>query len=133
MFCTLAHHVEPLGAGYVALTVEMPQENVESMLLFISSMADLCRSLNTKTRNSGVQARIAQTTPAREQHALQFANDTIAAFDGFIERNTPPREALSLTVSLIHQQYPSSSYDIVKQILTKSKRLKKTGFYKKER
>jgi len=127
---TLAHRVESIGAGYVALTLELPQERVTSMLLFISSMTDLCRSITTKARVSTVADRLEDSQEQRDIFYQKYVDSVVSTFDGFIAKGENPRVALSLTSSFIHESQPNSSYDQVKKILSDAKRLKKTGYYK---
>ena len=124
--------VQPTSGGKVSLTLEIEAIHVKTFLTMLESLSDFFRIINNKAKVSLAYTR----SPDNQQKAARYYDEYCSAvIDTFKqlrhENDKPARELLSATARYIKDIYPNSSYDSVKQILTKSGELKKNGFYKK--
>jgi hypothetical protein len=124
--------VKNVTADLVQVTFTLPACHINDFVMMLSSMTQLFRGLGwkAKTNRDGVLLRHAQREPEIAKRNEEYEKAVCDCFLKNIKRSETPREALSLTVSQIFQDYPFSSYDIVKNCLTRNKMLKKSGFYK---
>jgi hypothetical protein len=126
------HTVQPADNGKVLLSIEIEAIHVRAFLQMLESLGDFFRIINNKAKVALSYTRL----PANQEKASKYYEEyCIAVIDTFKqlrhESDAPPRELLSATARYIKDIYPNSSYDSVKQILTKSGELKKSAFYKK--
>jgi len=124
--------VQPSSNGKVSLTIEIDAIHVRSFLQMLDSLSDWFRIINNKAKVALSYTRL----PDNQQKAAKYYDEYCSAvIDTFKQlrhgNDKPARELLSATARYIKDIYPNSSYDSVKQILTKSGELKKNGFYKK--
>lgn len=127
--------VKYLSTGLCSVTFVMPEHQINGFVLMLSSLAGLFRGLGwkAKTNIDSIHQRNESKKIEHDKLIARFESDTVETFRALVESGVSPRESLSLTVSRIHCQYEFSSYEIVKNCLTKNKCLKKTGFYKEKR
>lgn len=126
------YEVQPAPNGKVALTLEIEAIHVRTFLQMLESLSDFFRIINGKAK----VALSYQKLPATQERAAKYYDEFCSAVvDTFKqlrhETDKSARELIPITLQYVKQTYPNSSYDIVKQILTKSGELKKSGFYKK--
>ncbi len=124
--------VKHIDTENVAITFVLPAAHINSFVLMLQSMAELFRGLGwkAKTNRDGIHLRTKENEAQikdRNERYYKFVCDT---FTDQLAKSKNAREALSLTVSLAIIDYPFSSYDIVKNCLSKNKLLKNTGYYK---
>lgn len=124
--------VEYLSNGYCSATFYIEERQINQFVAMMNGLTSLFRTLTwkAKTNDDLIHKHIAEKKTDHEKVILAFENDVCRLFQEYSEREQNSRLALSLTVSKIKIQYDFSSYDIVKNCLTKNKLLKKTGFYK---
>lgn len=124
--------VEYLDCGDCAVTFNISEKDVIGFVTMLNGLTGLFRSLNwkAKTNIDSIRSRLYVQKTEQEKLVICFENDACRMYTDFFEREQNSRLALSLTVSKIKNQYDFSSYDIIKNCLTKNKLLKKTGFYK---
>lgn len=124
--------VVPAGHGLATITFTLPEESINAFVALLTSLAGLFRGLGwkSKTNIDCIHERIEQKKPVVEALRLEYENAVISVYSDFLRKGETPRCALSLTASKIIEQYKFSSFDQVKNCLTKNKMLKKTGFYK---
>lgn len=127
------YDVKPLQDGLCAVTFILRSDYIQTFAIFLSSMTGLMGRVAWKYKsNPELSAqRIAAQQDAVDASIEQYRECVLAVFNNFLEEGESPREALSLTVSRVSEQYPQSSFDNVKKILTKAKLLKNTGYYKR--
>jgi len=130
---TMPCHVEHLPDGICSVTFTMPESQINSFVLMLSSLAGLFRGLGwkAKTNIDAIHARNMEKQETKNLLIQEFEKATVASFNDFMETAKTPPEALSLTVANIKCRYEFASYDIIKKCLIKNKCLKNTGFYKK--
>lgn len=118
--------------GLATITFTMPENQIDGFVALLSSLSILFRGLGwkTKTNIEAIHQREKLAQPERESRLLAFEKSVCDTFIDYVSKSSNPREALSLTVSAVGYVYEFSSYEIVKNLLTKNKLLKKTGFYK---
>lgn len=124
-----------LNNNQCAITFTLDSNIIPAFVALMQSLASLFTGLawKQKTNLEQVRQRIKESEPERESYRQEYENTVCAIFNNYIEKGENPRVSLSLTISSVHSQYPNSSYDNVKNCLTKNKLLKKTGFYKQKR
>jgi len=123
--------VKSVENGMATITLCMPQEFVSGFVALLASLAGLFRGLGWKIKTN------IDAIHQREQVRLQGAASRMAKFDesvmqsygDFILKGYSPKDSIKLTVKAVSYVYEFSSYDIVKNILSKNKLLKNTGFY----
>lgn len=125
-------NVEPASDGKVFLTIEIDAIHVRAFLQMLDSLGDFFRIINNKAKVALAYTNL----PQNQEKAAKYYDEYCAAVvDTFKQlrhvKDQPPRELLSATARYIKDSYPNSSYNSVKQILTKSGDLKKSGFYEK--
>lgn len=127
--------VKYLSEGICSITFTLPEGQINAFVLMLTSLGSLFRNLGWKAKINidSIHERNLIKEKESLNKIIQFENDVVALFKKLTLTSTSPREALSLTVSQIFEQYPFSSFDIVKLVLTRHKCLKKTGFYKPKR
>ena len=126
------HTVEPASNGKVSLTIEIEAIHVRSFLQMLDSLGDFFRIINNKAKVSLAYTRLPDNQGKAARYYDEYCSSVIDTFKQLRHENDKPaRELLSATARYIKDIYPNSSYDSVKQILTKSGELKKNGFYKK--
>lgn len=115
----------------VHITVDITEQQLASFRELSESITRLFSQLKWGEHVSieNVHARIAQNQSAVDAHFVNYERDVCDTFIDLLESGNSPRESLSLTVSEMADNYPQSSYDNVKKILTKNKLIKNTGFY----
>lgn len=120
------------GNGFATVTFTLPEENINGFVALLTSLASLFRGLGwkTKTNIDAIHARNKATESERNNRIQEFEDYVCLIFSDFAKTVNNPRECLSLTASRVHMKYDFSSYDIVKNCLSKNKLLKNTGFYK---
>jgi hypothetical protein len=125
-------HVSPADQGKVMLTIEIDAIHVRSFVQMLDSLGDFFRIINNKAKVALAYTRAPECREQAAKYHEQYCSAVVTTFKELSAESTDsPRELLSATVRYIKQKYPNSSYDSVKQILTKSGDLKKNGFYKK--
>jgi len=129
---TIPCNIAAIGPGISNVTFTLPDEEVHSFVLMLTGLAGLFKSVSFKQKCDidAVHMRIEQQKAEVEQYQQEYENAVCAMYAEFYKREQDSRLAFSLTVLKIKNKYPNSSYDIVKNCLTKNKLLKKTGFYK---
>ncbi len=118
--------------GFATITITLPEEHVNGFVALLTSLASLFRGLcwKQKTNIEGIHARNKLKEEEKKQVLQAFEDDVCRTFKDYTKTSSNCREAVSLTASSIIQKYEFSSYDIVRNCLTKNKLLKKTGYYK---
>jgi hypothetical protein len=113
------------------VTFTIHQQDIYAFQLMFTSLGVLFKNLawKAKTNIDAIHHRLAANAPKVQTRIEEYEKFVCDTFTDFCGHHTP-REAFSLTVSAVKQEYDCSSYDQCKQILTKHKKLKKTGFYK---
>lgn len=132
----LQHHfpfdVEPADDGKVTLSMQIEAIHVKTFLTMLESLAGLFRIVNNKAKVSLSYTRLEKNLSSGQAYYQKYFEDVVNTFK--ILRRTSElttRELISETLIEIKQLHPNSSYNSVKQILTKSGELKKNGYYKK--
>lgn len=125
-------NVEPASNGKVSLTIEIEAIHVRAFLQMLDSLGDFFRIINNKAKVALAYTRLPDNQENAAKYYDEYCSTVIDTFKQLRHENDKPaRELLSATARYIKDIYPNSSYDSVKQILTKSGELKKNGFYKK--
>lgn len=125
-------NVSPADQGKVMLTIEIDAIHVRSFVQMLDSLGDFFRVINNKAKVALAYTRAPGCREEAVKYHDQYCSAVITTFKELsAESVDSPRELLSATARYIKDKYPNSSYDSVKQILTKSGDLKKNGFYKK--
>ena len=129
---TLPCEVINCNQGLATISITLPSDQINGFVALLTSLAVLFRGLGwkTKTNIEAIHERENLKSADRNERLLAFESVVCESFQEYLKKGNTPREALSLTVSSVHTQYEFSSYDIVKNCLSKNKLLKKTGFYK---
>lgn len=129
---TIPCNIVSSSDGLATVTFTIPEEHINGFVAMLNSLATLFRGLGwkTKTNIDAIHQREDRRAPGREQRIQQFETSCVETFQSYIKKGDTPREAFSLTVSAIKYIYEFSSYEIVRNVLTKHKLLKKTGYYK---
>lgn len=126
------YHVEPADNGKVTLTIQIESMHVQAFLQMLDSLSAWFRVVNSKAKVALAYTRLDSTYEQGEKYFDQFRTCTIDTFKQLRHETAySPRELISLTLQYVKEKYPNASYTIVKDILTKSGELKKSGFYKK--
>lgn len=114
----------------ISFTITVTDDQVRN---FQEMFSGLINSFLWKVKNDSavVHQRLDENSERVESHLAEYRDYCVDTFNHFVSGGESPRSALSLTVSAVHGNYPASSFDQVKKILTESKLLKNTGFYKK--
>ena len=125
-------NVEPANDGKVALTIEIEAIHVRAFLQMLDSLGDWFRIINNKAKVALAYTRLPDNQEKAAKYYDEYCSFVVETFKQLRhEKDIAPRELLSATARYIKDIYPNSSYDSVKQILTKSGELKKSGFYQK--
>ena len=129
---TLPCRVVSSADGLTTLEITMPSHLINSFILLMQSLTGLFQSVSWKERSDpdGIMTREKKRLVDNETRIKAFEMSVLETFDSYIKKGDNPRAALSLTASAVKYVYEFSSYDIIKNILTKNKRLKNTGGYK---
>lgn len=124
-------NVKYLQHDMCQVTFTIHQQDIQAFQLMFSSFATLFKNLawKAKTNIHVIHQRIQENQSRTQTFIEEYENSVCCSFKDLCQENEP-RVAFSLLVSSIKEDYPNSSYDQCKQILTKHKLLKKTGFYK---
>lgn len=131
----LQHHfpydVTPSDEGKVILTIRLEAIHVQSFLYMLESLSGFFRIVNYKAKVALAYTRLPHNQKKAAKYYDEFCSATVETFK-ILRRDRPEstRELISVTLREIKEKYPNASYNIVKQILTKSGELKKNGFYK---
>lgn len=128
----IPHEVKVIDEETTSVTFILPSCAVKGFVMMFMCFADLFRSVDWKQRThpKGIQLRNDKKRPEIEETIQRYENAVLSTFKTYCENGNTPRESLSLTVSKVSEHFPYSSYDMVKNCLSKNKMLKKTGFYK---
>jgi len=125
-------NVEPASNGKVSLTIEIEAIHVRAFLQMLDSLGDWFRIINNKAKVAIAYTRLPANQAKAAQYYDEYCSHVVDTFKQLRhEKDQPPRELLSATARIVKDSYPNSSYNAVKQILTKSGDLKKSGFYGK--
>lgn len=125
--------VKPMKDGMCCLTFMVSADYVQSFALFLSSMTGLMGRIAWKYKSNPELSlqRMESQRDLMDNYVQEYTDYVVEYFQRCVSGGEPPRTAMSLTVSAAVERFPQSTYDKVKQILTKAKLLKNTGFYKK--
>ena len=125
-------NVEPASNGKVSLTIEIDSIHVRAFLQMLDSLGDFFRIINNKAKVALAYTHLPDNQEKAAKYYDEYCSAVVDTFKQLRRDNDKPaRELLSATARYIKDIYPNSSYNSVKQILTKSGDLKKNGFYKK--
>lgn len=131
----IQHHfpfeVSPAHNGKVHLTIQIEAIHVNGFLQMLESLSGFFRIVNNKAKVALAYSRLPDNQEKASKYYDEFVIATVETFKILRrDRSETSRELISITLRDIKEKYPNASYDIVKQILTKSGELKKNGFYK---
>ncbi len=123
--------VEYINNGFCSVTFNIEESELNGFVLMLNGLSGLFRSLKWKSKINidVIHANNEKKKEKQNEDMKHFENDVCKMYSELFIREQNSRVAFSLTVSKIKNQYAFSSYDIVKNCLTKNKYLKKTGFY----
>lgn len=124
--------IKAVNADICSVTFTLPVTQINAFVLLMSSLTVMLRGLGwkVKTNNDLIHAKIKKDEPETVKFHQEYEEKVLTTYNDYINKGNTPRESLSLTVSYVAKLYPFSSFDIVKNCLSKNKMLKKTGFYK---
>lgn len=119
-------------SGLASVTFTLPEEQVTGFVAVLTSLSTLFRGVawKTKTNNDSIHRRNLASLPERLNRIGEFEMCCEETFLSYLKNGDSPRECLSLTVSAVSSKFEFASYDIIKNVLTKKRLLKKTGYYK---
>lgn len=128
----IPHEVKTIDAETVALTFYLPAASLNAFIMMFSCFADLFRGVawKAKTNPKTIQIRNEAKQADIEKMTERYNAAVIKIFMQYIDKGNTARQAMSLTVSEVHKEFPFSSFDQVKNCLSKNKLLKNTGYYK---
>lgn len=129
---TLPCDVRQVQEGLFSVTFTMPENQIKHFVAILNSLTGLFQNMNwkAKTNMDAIHIRNAAAQIEHDKILEQYEKYTLLTYQTFVDAGNSSREALSLTVSKVHERYAFSSYDNIKKCLTKNKLLKNTGFYK---
>lgn len=125
-------NVEVLNDAYSIVSFTIPTDCIRSFVLMFESLSSLMKNVQwkIKTDDKLIHSRNEKKQQAIDDRVNEYNSRTIETFKTYLNQGVDAREAFSLTVSAMGKQYAFSSYDNIKNVLTKNKLLKNTGFYK---
>lgn len=128
---TIPAEIHSQNNGNASVTFFLPEEHINAFILLLNSLESLFRGIawKQKTDIDAIHARTDSQIAKVNERNEEYKNAVCRLFVEFVTAGNTPREALSLTVSQIYEDYSFSNYEIVRNCLTKNKLLKKTGFY----
>lgn len=124
----LPHTVTTLENGQVMLHIELAANAVMPILQVFSSMADLARSIVSKTHTAISPERIKEQRQKNDEYFHQLTDAIIREFIVNYDNTQSVTQSISLTNKAIKPLYPNSCYDSVKQILAKNGHLKNKNY-----
>jgi hypothetical protein len=129
---TLPCTVKLSDSGLADITFTLPQDQISGFICLLSSLVIMFRNLRWKTKIDidSIHAREALKTPDRNERLLAFETAVCERYMKYVSNGCDAREAFSCTLSSVQDDFEFAKWDHVRNILTKNKLLKKTGYYK---
>jgi hypothetical protein len=128
--CALDFHVTGSNAGYVCLSVALPEGMTRAFVTLLESLYGFMRVVDIKSRSAVAQAKVVEPGAREKRDRLQadFEQEVCTVFDGFILQGIEKKEAVKLTNSALKAKgSPWSTYEVVKTTLSAAGRFRKRG------
>lgn len=126
-------------AGYVNLTLTLPEGLLKSFVPLLDSLHDLFRFLNQKSNVARAEAEVYRKAhdpddiARREKIQADFVRDVLVAYDGYIADGVSIKKAISMTnLALKAKNYPWAAYHITFETLRACGRFKGVKLYQKK-
>lgn len=119
-------------SGLATISFTIPEEQASGFVALLTSLSVLFRGVHwkMKTNVSSIHRRQLEKLPEHLTRLAEFECCVEETFISYFKAGNTPRECLSLTASAVSKRFEFASYDIIKNVLTKKRLLKKTGYYK---
>lgn len=128
----IPHTVEIIDENTSSVTFILPSASIRAFIAVILSFADLFRAVEWKQKihPHAIATRNDSRLENIDAHVEKYETAVISTYKEYLSQGNTPRESLSLTATKIGDHFAFSSFDMVKNCLSKNKLLKNTGYYK---
>lgn len=123
----LDFHVSGARDGFVFLTIALPEGMTRVFVSMLESMSGFFRFIDIKARAAVGQSKAHD--PAlklqAEKNQVEFRNEVLSLFDGFIGQGLEPKEAVKRTNSALKaRNNPWATHEVVQGVVRASGRFR---------